>query len=599
MYKKVTFLVTLIGVLGLFLFTFSEGQVVSASDKTSTANLSIKVTSSGDPIQNGTFAAGNYQTAYEHIKSGTFPSSVTNSSAWRGTQNTEHVIVVAGLTVGENNKHSDSEAKTIISTLFSTNFTLLQSINETNNGTDIMSFNPPSNFVRMRTPSGSSETTDAKGRAVAKVSTGLTAIVDGSSKGIVELITVTPGMKEVPIDTDSMGLSLSFSSGNLKSGQPRTVELNQEIHYKLKVSKKMLSPTNSTKIDLRPDANIVIDETSVPNTVATLIPPIINPGVTFDPLSSPEQLSKVSKTIGATLISSQINMYELTIPPTDSDVSIDIKAHLSPVVYLNDISIQQGTSTNTTKMNIPIEAFSSPDNNFGMTANVISPTTATQITTSAPKINTTGINFVQVDTNKNKLVRDSVYVLGKEVDGKKYLYDNQEKWSEIQSISTIDPAGYTLLRGGNQYVFGDNDVSPIELNSTRFNYNFERDTKINESLIKLFGLGKGEDYFLYQVASPANYSMNKTPISFSIFSETSTSPNGRQLTKNSMKIASNQSFKLNGLIPDYGAGTNEYNILSVTPQKEIHFSAVKSIIIPLLLLVLGIVVIGVILVRVV
>ena len=43
MYKKVTFLVTLIGVLGLFLFTFSEGQVVSASEKTSTTNLSIKV----------------------------------------------------------------------------------------------------------------------------------------------------------------------------------------------------------------------------------------------------------------------------------------------------------------------------------------------------------------------------------------------------------------------------------------------------------------------------------------------------------------------------------------------------------------------------
>ncbi|XOW21388.1 hypothetical protein QK908_02465 [Lactococcus cremoris] len=76
MYKKVTFLVTLIGVLGLFLFTFSEGQVVSASDKTSTTNLSIKVTASGDPIQNGTFAAGNYQTAYEHIKSD-FPSSIT------------------------------------------------------------------------------------------------------------------------------------------------------------------------------------------------------------------------------------------------------------------------------------------------------------------------------------------------------------------------------------------------------------------------------------------------------------------------------------------------------------------------------------------
>lgn len=58
MYKKVTFLVTLIGVMGLLLFTFYEGHTVSASDKTLTTNLSIKVTSSGDPIQNGAFLAG-------------------------------------------------------------------------------------------------------------------------------------------------------------------------------------------------------------------------------------------------------------------------------------------------------------------------------------------------------------------------------------------------------------------------------------------------------------------------------------------------------------------------------------------------------------
>ena len=531
--------------------------------------------------------------------SGKFSSQVTNSSAWRESQNTEHVIVVAGLTVGEGNKHTDSEAQTIISTLFSTNFTLLQSINETNNGTDIMSFNPPSNFVRFQAPNGGNVTTDLKGRASAKVNTGLTAIVDGSSKGIIKLITVTPDMGEVKVDTNSLGISLSFASGNSKSSQPRTVELNQELHYTLKVSKKMLNPTTPTKIDLRPDANIVIDETSLPNTVTSLIPPTINPGVTFDPLASPEQLSKIADTIGSVLISWQINMYELTIPPTDSDVSIDIKAHLSPVVYVNNVSILQGTSTNTTKMNVPIKAFSSPDNNFGMTANVISQTTGTQITSSAPKVNTTGINFVEVDANKNKMVRDAVYILGKNVSGKKYLYDNQGKWSEIQDLSTVSPTSYTLLRGGNQYIFGDNDVSPIELNNTRFNYDYERDTKINQSLIKLFGLGEGKDYFLYQVAAPTNYSVDKTPIDFSIFSENVVSPNGSQLTKTSMKTASNQSFKLNGLIPDYGAGTNEYNILAVTPQKEVHFSALKSIIFPLLLLVLGIVVIGGILVRLV
>ncbi|MCA1387380.1 hypothetical protein I6F34_42190, partial [Bradyrhizobium sp. BRP05] len=129
-----------------------------------------------------------------------------------------------------------------------------------------------------------------------------------------------------------------------------------------------------------------------------------------------------------------------------------------------------------------IKAFNSPDNNFGMTANVISQTTGTQITSSAPKVNTTGINFVEVDANKNKMVRDAVYILGKNVGGKKYLYDSQGKWSEIQDLSTVSPTSYTLLRGGNQYVFGDDDVSPIELNNTRFNYDYERDTKINQSL---------------------------------------------------------------------------------------------------------------------
>lgn len=64
-------------------------------------------------------------------------------------------------------------------------------------------------------------------------------------------------------------------------------------------------------------------------------------------------------------------------------------------------------------MNVPIKAFNSPDNNFGMTANVISQTTGTQITSSAPKVNTTGINFVEVDANKNKMVRDAVYILGR------------------------------------------------------------------------------------------------------------------------------------------------------------------------------------------
>lgn len=49
--------------------------------------------------------------------------------------------------------------------------------------------------------------TDLEGRASAKVTTGLTAIVDGS-KGIIKLIMVTPDMSEVKVDTNSLGISL-------------------------------------------------------------------------------------------------------------------------------------------------------------------------------------------------------------------------------------------------------------------------------------------------------------------------------------------------------------------------------------------------------
>lgn len=598
MFKKTIFLNIGIGMMAILFFILLGSVKVDAASRVDTTKLSVQITSSGEPVKNSIFLAGNYDKAYRYITTGVFPISVVNSPAWQSVQNSTHTIIVAGLTMGMNNKHSKNEAETIISTLFNTNFTLLQSINETNNGAEITSFNPPTNFFNLHIPGGGAGITNGQGKAVGEVPIGLTAIVDGNSGRLIKLINVVSGMSEVKVDINSLGISLSFAQSG-SAIQSRTVEFNEEIHYKLKVSKRILDSTTPTKIILRPDANVVIDETSIPNTVSSLVPPIINQSITFDPLAGSEQLNEVANKIGDELISWQINMYEIIIPPTDSSVSIDIKAHLAPTVYLNDLGIQQGVGTTSTVLNIPINAFDFPDRNFKITANVDFPTASTQVSTTSPEINTTGINFVTVDANKNKLVRDAVYVLGKTSEGKKYLYDSQGNWSETPDISAITPTSYTLLRGGNQYILGKNEAITIPLNTSRFNYNFERDTKNNQSLIKLFGLGEEKNYFLYQVATPTNYPMNKTPIDFSAFSEKVISPNGSQMTKTSMGEAVNQSFKLNSLIPDYSAGTNEYNLLAVTSQKKIQFSSVKSIILPLIVFVIGIAVIGYILVRVV
>lgn len=597
MYKKVTFLGIFLGILGILLFSTGMNNV-SAASKEAKAKLSIRLTNSGNPQKNISLNAANYDAAYHYIMTGIFPDTVLTSPAWQSAQDSMNTIAVAGFIVGQGNKHSDGEVKTIISTLFNTNFTLLQSINETNNGSGTLGFNPPSNFFKFHVPGGVDNMTNKRGEAEVEVPNGMTAVVD-SNRNLLKLLKVTSGMKEIKIDTDSSGLSLTFANQKKVSSEPRTVEFNQEIHYTLKVSKSLLNPVSPTSIILRPDANIVIDETSVPNTISSLMPRVLNPESPFDSKAGPEQLSKVARKIGDRLISWQINMYELIIPPTDSSVSIDIKAHLAPVVTLNNILIGLTVWLNTINMDIPINASDAPDNDFGMTANALLPQTDTQISAAAPKVNTTGINFVQVDADKNTLVRDAVYVLGKSSKGKKYLYDTQGQWVEITDVSALVPTDYTLLRGGNQYVFGDTSPIPIPLSGTRFNYNFDRDSKINQSLIKLFGLGEGKNYFLYQVATPTSYPMDKTPIAFSVFSEKITSPNDSHLVKTSIKFAANQSFKLNGLIPDYSAGSNEYNLLAVTSQKKVAFNSAKSILLPLVLVILGIIMIGGILVKVV
>ena len=61
------------------------------------------------------------------------------------------------------------------------------------------------------------------------------------------------------------------------------------------------------------------------------------------------------------------------------------------------------------------------------------------------------------------------------------------------------------------------------------------------------------------------------------------STNNSWITNNSIGFAEHQSFKINSQIPDYAAGKNEYNTLSVTEKKIVPFNSLKKIIIPIAL----------------
>jgi hypothetical protein len=97
-----------------------------------------------------------------------------------------------------------------------------------------------------------------------------------------------------------------------------------------------------------------------------------------------------------------------------------------------------------------------------------------------------------------------------------------------------------------------------------------------------------------QVKAPEGYSKVDQPHYFTVHNN----KNNLQSPRNSDSIgfATEQAMKLNGQIPGYIAGTNEFNALSVTSDIGNLSINIKSIIIPIMLIILFIIFIGVLLV---
>ncbi len=116
-------------------------------------------------------------------------------------------------------------------------------------------------------------------------------------------------------------------------------------------------------------------------------------------------------------------------------------------------------------------------------------------------------------------------------------------------------------------------------------------------MIQFRGLSPENEYFLFQTKAPDGYEKIDSKQLFSVFNETKLLTNNSWGFKNSIGFANQQSFRANGKIPDYVAGTNEYNTLSVIKNHDLVFNSIVKIILPILIALLVIIAISIVVLK--
>ena len=175
---------TRLKIVGTLLVIFSLGicLLVDSFVKADTdllrkpTEVEVTFTSNGTPAGLQTMFTQNIQVAYEKIKSGNFTSEDLSSNGWTQvaqnfphTQNT--ISLSNGVDIGLNVKHTNQEARDIISFLYQESYkALVNQLNGSETETSIIKFNVPGNKGR--------NYTDNKGRGEAKAYAGLNVIME-------------------------------------------------------------------------------------------------------------------------------------------------------------------------------------------------------------------------------------------------------------------------------------------------------------------------------------------------------------------------------------------------------------------------------------
>ncbi len=605
--NKKNFIKLLAFVLLAVIIGYSRSIFYAASDSSKSAlvTFTVKVVSGGNPVSKATINHVNLQKAYLNIEQGNISSEITKSASWytltNGASNTDSVQLANGLSLGKGIPHNDSETRQIIQFLFAKDDDLLQLLNGNSPSyrwlLTLPAFHAPNNE--------GSPYTDANGQVVDSMGQGITAII--KDQQLLELVDVTPELKNLTLDLDQVansGVTINITNPDksVQNSSQYAVEYGQEIDYQIVFKKNYVQ--SNTNVQLYPSTNLVIDSISVPNQKYEMATDPFSssyyPGINVDANNISAELPDIQNAIGQSLLTGWIYNYQLTIPASSEDVTVDVKAHITPSVTLTGTVAAQ---LNKYNVSVPVNAYQNQDAAFNII--VQAENSLGSINTNSQSVVSTGINFAMVDGKKDKFVQGAQYVLGKVSQGQKFLYSPIQGWIAVgNDLSNINPENYWVLSGNSQYIMGANIVNPIPLNTSDWNFNAEKQTQTNQSLIQIRGLGQGEKYFLYEVTAPKGYSRDTDIHYFSVFykPEQNQPQNGTTTTpptaETSVGYAENQIYTLNHLIPDYSAGTQEYNAISVTSGKVTNGNPTTKIILYLGLIILAIIVIGILLIIV-
>lgn len=494
-------------------------------------SVELKVTNNGTPVIHTSYSAMNIDRAYQEIKNGEIGLKARNSAAWiLATQNTNSengagVITLSnGQKIGQGITHTDEEMGSIISGLMNVdNLSLISEINQSN--TTIPFLNPDHVIYKF---------TNKRGLARADIEQGYTLILDNNNN-FVKLSKIENASEKVVIDLANIDNKIKFTTDSkLKTlatnfGQ-YVVGTNQKISFNLFINKDMWQQAGTVNLVLPPQSNLSFDSIEVldGNDAATVVTnPTLNDTMVFN---SSEPV------IAATI----------ALNETQSNILLRVTVHVN--LEENNVSSNKPIHTSLQAVSVNKDGSSS--------------------IVSTPNLNIAGINFAMTKKNATEFAQGGEFALAKSKGTTYEVYGKNNKWHQVDDLNQVQTSDTLVLEGGHRYILGGEQPAKIPLNVLRFNFNEKRSKEINKSLIQVFGLAQGGNYFLYRIDTANKLSSTNRMFKFSIFSRSYFSPDNALMVDSSINNPTNPLIGLSGQIPDYAAGNNEYSNLTLDGSRQ-------------------------------
>lgn len=536
-------------VLGVLFFNILFTPVKTYANQEEKVLTRINVSNNGTPLIKTSFNALNVEVALQKIKSGEFSQKFLEGGAWKTfLQNApewmrvqgNEVTFANGLKFGPGIQLNEKDARTVINSILISNGKPI--ISELNLETE----NIPESPVAFYQPGKyTNKFTNQEGVAETFLSKGLTAILDARSNYI-KLIDIQNAGQTFTIDLDNTSPDLTFKLESATAKEKTNfgqyvISLDQDLVYHLLIKKELLKSTDSVTLSLPANSQLVVDTVESSNPNVTITPNKL----AFDITTANSPTSIVAATIG---FADDLNQ----------DLDVVVKGHMNKTLI---------SESNSPNLNLGVKATTNQMGNGVELA-------------STPNLVTSGINFAMIDGQKLSLESGAEYVLGREVEGKKEIYMPSGSWEAVNQLDSDTASKGEILKGGQRYIIASENKE-IPLATARFNFDLKQNQEINKSLIQIFGLSKGEKYFLYQTKAAQNYERNSKINYFNVDYINHVSNNGAFLSESTISNSQVALPTLNGKLPDFSAGVNEYNPLLVSEASLKQTQVMKKFVITL------------------